>query len=70
MQGVIYGDIGTSVLYALPAVFYQTPSSVEEVYATTSLLLWVLTIAVMVKYVGIVMWVNDNGQGACHTLLP
>lgn len=61
-RGVIYGDIATSPLYAFGAVFYHTPDT-QEVYGAASLILWILTIAVMVKYVGIVLWVDDNGQG-------
>ena len=58
--GVVYGDIGTSPLYAFKESFAHvlqdgTPASVEEVLGIVSLVFWALMIVVTLKYIVIVM---------------
>jgi KUP system potassium uptake protein len=65
--GVIYGDIGTSPLYAYQSVFSAAPSS-EEVLSAASLFFWTLTLIVLFKYVGIVLRFDDNGEGGTFAL--
>ena len=69
--GVVYGDIGTSVLYALKEVFNSghvqfTP---ENVYGILSLFFWTLTTIVSVKYVVLVLRADNNGEGGLVAML-
>ena len=64
--GVIYGDIGTSPLYALQVAFSPTVGVEpvrEEVLGLLSLFIWTLTVIVTIKYVLIVMRANNKGEG-------
>ncbi|KIZ05369.1 Potassium transporter 1 [Monoraphidium neglectum] len=65
--GVIYGDIGTSPLYAYQSVFTAPPSR-EETLSAASLFFWTLTLIVLVKYVGIILRFDDNGEGGTFAL--
>jgi KUP system potassium uptake protein len=69
--GVVYGDIGTSPLYALKTCFTSAQVAVtpENVLGILSLIVWALVIVVCVKYVGIVMRVNHDGEGGILALL-
>lgn len=64
--GVIYGDIGTSPLYALQVAFGSaigmTPNR-EDVLGILSLFIWTLTVIVTIKYVLIVMRASNKGEG-------
>ena len=53
---------GTSPLYAYQAVFTAPPTR-AEVLAASSLFFWTLTLIVLVKYVGIIIRFDDNGEG-------
>ncbi|MDY0106783.1 MAG: KUP/HAK/KT family potassium transporter, partial [Giesbergeria sp.] len=54
--GVVYGDIGTSVLYALKEVFGSghVPFTPANIYGILSILFWTLTVIVSLKYVVLV----------------
>ncbi|XOT98410.1 KUP/HAK/KT family potassium transporter, partial [Alcaligenes pakistanensis] len=54
--GVVYGDIGTSPLYTMKVAFsgYGQPGA-EQVYGVLSLLFWLLTLVVSIKYVTVVL---------------
>ena len=69
--GVVYGDIGTSPLYTLKTCFTSAHVAVtpENVLGILSLLVWALVIVVCVKYVGIVMRVDHDGEGGILALL-
>jgi KUP system potassium uptake protein len=69
--GVVYGDIGTSPLYALKTCFTSAHVSVtpENVLGILSLIIWALVIVVCVKYVAVVMRVNHDGEGGILALL-
>jgi len=56
------GDIGTSPLYVYSTIFEQQPTE-EDVLCATSLIFWSITLVVMAKYVFIVLWADDNGEG-------
>jgi KUP system potassium uptake protein len=65
--GVVFGDIGTSPLYAERVIFTQhanaaTPT-VAGVYGVASLIFWALMIIVSIKYAGILMRVHNRGDG-------
>jgi len=70
--GVVYGDIGTSPLYAFkqffsPAVGLQ--ANLPHVLGSLSLMFWALLIVVTIKYVGFVMRADNNGEGGILSLL-
>jgi K+ transporter len=65
--GVVYGDIGTSPLYAFSSIF-DFPPSEEDVIGAVSLVLWSLTAIVSFKYALIVLQASDSGQGKADDL--
>src|SRR5688572_16572440 len=72
--GVVYGDIGTSPLYAMretiaAAAGHAGPVSRELVIGILSLLLWALVLTVTVKYVLILLEADNNGEGGSLTLV-
>ncbi len=69
--GVVYGDIGTSVLYALKEVFNSghVPFTVENIYGILSIFFWTLTTIVSVKYVVLVLRADNNGEGGLVAML-
>ena len=69
--GVVYGDIGTSVLYAMKEVFGSghvtfTP---DNIYGILSIFFWTLTIIVSVKYVALVLRADNHGEGGLVAML-
>ncbi len=66
--GVVFGDIGTSPLYALRACFGAGIPSVPTVLGTLSLIFWTLILVVSVKYVSIVMRIDNKGEGGILAL--
>ena len=60
--GVIFGDLGTSPMYIYPSTFDHPPSR-SDVMGALSLILWTLSLLALVKYVLIVLWANDDGEG-------
>ena len=72
--GVVYGDIGTSPLYAfreamLAAGGTQTQIARDDVLGILSLILWALTIIVTLKYVAILLRADNQGEGGTLSLL-
>jgi KUP system potassium uptake protein len=70
--GVVYGDIGTSPLYTVSQIFFgpsPIASTRSNVVGATSLILWVLTLSVTLKYVLLVLRANHEGQGGTFALL-
>ena len=65
--GVVYGDIGTSPLYAEQVIFTQHANAahptVAGVYGIVSLIFWALTIVVSIKYAGFLMRAHNRGDG-------
>jgi KUP system potassium uptake protein len=69
--GVVYGDIGTSVLYAMKEIFGSghvqfTP---QNIYGILSLIFWTLTVIVSVKYVALVLRADNEGEGGLVAML-
>ena len=69
--GVVYGDIGTSPLYALKEVFNHghvdfTP---ENMLGVLSLVFWTLTVIVSFKYVALILRADNNGEGGLIAML-
>ena len=72
--GVVYGDIGTSPLYALresvlAAVGPNAPASETVVLGILSLIIWALILVVTVKYVVILLRADNNGEGGTLALM-
>ncbi|MBS0611203.1 MAG: potassium transporter Kup [Proteobacteria bacterium] len=69
--GVVFGDIGTSPLYAFREVFAdgRVPLSQANVMAATSMFIWALIVVVALKYVGLVMRADNDGEGGMMALL-
>ena len=69
--GVVYGDIGTSVLYAFKEVFVSghVPITTNNILGVLSLFFWTLTIIVSLKYVVLIMRADNHGEGGLMALL-
>ncbi len=69
--GVVYGDIGTSVLYALKEVFGSghVPFTPDNVYGILSMIFWTLTVIVSLKYVVLVLRADNAGEGGLIAML-
>jgi len=69
--GVVYGDIGTSVLYAVKEVFGSghVPFTPENIYGILSIFFWTLTVIVSIKYVVLVLRADNNGEGGLVAML-
>jgi len=69
--GVVYGDIGTSVLYAVKEVFGSghVPFTPDNVYGILSIFFWTLTVIVSLKYVTLVLRADNNGEGGLVAML-
>jgi KUP system potassium uptake protein len=70
--GIVFGDIGTSPLYAFrqcfTSVLHIVPSH-DNVLGIVSLILWSLVLIVFVRYIGMVMKVSHDGEGGILALL-
>ena len=69
--GVVYGDIGTSVLYAMKEVFASghVPFTPDNIYGILSIFFWTLTVIVSIKYVGLVLRADNHGEGGLVAML-
>ncbi|MEO8119859.1 MAG: potassium transporter Kup [Rhodoferax sp.] len=69
--GVVYGDIGTSVLYAVKEVFGSghVPFTPDNVYGILSIFFWTLTVIISLKYVSLVLRADNNGEGGLVAML-
>ena len=69
--GVVYGDIGTSVLYAIKEIFGSghVPFTHENVYGVLSIVFWTLTVIVSLKYVVLVLRADNAGEGGLIAML-
>ena len=69
--GVVYGDIGTSPLYALQATLdprYHLQPNVTDLFGIVSLIFWSFVFVITVKYVFIVMRCDNDGEGGSLAL--
>lgn len=67
--GVVYGDIGTSVLYAFKECLHHGISTDRDVVSVLSLIIWTLFSIVSVKYLWQIMRADNQGEGGILTLL-
>lgn len=66
--GIIYGDIGTSPLYALRAVAGDRPVTEALVYGGVSCIFWTLVLQTTVKYVWLTLQADNQGEGGIFSL--
>jgi len=69
--GVVYGDIGTSPLYAFRESFhhsYGIPTSADNILGVLSLIFWALILVISVKYIAFVMRADNHGEGGILAL--
>ena len=69
--GVVYGDIGTSPLYALKEVFAsgRVPLTPENILGILSLVFWTLSVVVSLKYVVLILRADNHGEGGLIAML-
>lgn len=70
--GVVYGDIGTSPLYAVKECFHGMHAvslTEHNVLGVLSLVFWSLTLVVSIKYVGFILRADNKGEGGIYALL-
>ena len=70
--GIVYGDIGTSPLYAVKEIFggpHPVPLDADHILGTLSLVFWALIVVVSVKYVSFVMRADNRGEGGIMALM-
>ena len=69
--GVVYGDIGTSVLYAVKEVFGtgHVLFTHDNVLGILSIFFWTLTVIISLKYVTLVLRADNNGEGGLVAML-
>ncbi len=70
--GIVFGDIGTSPLYALRECFtghHPIPPTPENVLGILSLIFWALVLTISVKYLAIVLRADNRGEGGILALM-
>ena len=70
--GVVFGDIGTSPLYALKEIFnghHPIPLTPENILGLLSMVFWAIMVLVSIKYVAIIMRADNRGEGGSLALL-
>lgn len=69
--GVVYGDIGTSPLYALKEIFHggHVATSPANILGVLSLVFWTLTVIISLKYVLLILRADNNGEGGLIAML-
>src|SRR5579864_2642458 len=69
--GVVYGDIGTSPLYAINEIFFghgRATLSRMDILGAISLVLWSITLLIAVKYIIFVLKADNHGEGGVFAL--
>ncbi|XP_027350064.1 potassium transporter 5-like [Abrus precatorius] len=66
--GIVYGDIGTSPLYVYASTFPNKIKNNDDILGVLSLIIYTIVLIPMLKYVFIVLWANDNGNGGAFAL--
>jgi KUP system potassium uptake protein len=70
--GIVFGDIGTSPLYAVQTVFSIDNNAVSpapaDVYGVVSLIFWSVTVVVTIKYVSFILRADNDGEGGIMAL--
>lgn len=69
--GVVYGDIGTSPLYAINKIFFgsgEIALTPQNIYGGISLVIWAITLVVSLKYLVFVLRADNDGEGGVFAL--
>jgi KUP system potassium uptake protein len=66
--GVVFGDIGTSPLYAFKEAFHHLEVNKTNIYGACSLVFWSMLIVITIKYLLFVMRANNRGEGGILAL--
>lgn len=66
--GIIYGDIGTSPLYVMKAIFGNAPINTNLVLGAVSCVFWTLTLQTSIKYVWLTLQADNKGEGGIFSL--
>ena len=69
--GVVYGDIGTSPLYALKEIFHggHVAASPDNILGVLSLVFWTITVVISLKYVLLILRADNHGEGGLIAML-
>lgn len=67
--GVVYGDLGTSPLYAMRETLRDVPLTPINIFGTLSLIFWTLTLVISFKYLIILLRADNDGEGGILSLL-
>jgi KUP system potassium uptake protein len=71
--GIVFGDIGTSPLYAFSVMFgpgnYHIPITEANILGIISLVIWSITLVVSIKFVGFIMRADNEGEGGIMALI-
>jgi KUP system potassium uptake protein len=70
--GVVFGDIGTSPLYAMKEIFnghHPIPVTPENIFGILSMIFWSIMVLVSLKYVAVIMRADNKGEGGSLALL-
>jgi KUP system potassium uptake protein len=67
-MGLVFGDIGTSPIYALTAIFFLIPPTPQNIMGILSLIIWTLTTLVTVQYTWLAMHLGKQGEGGTIVL--
>ncbi len=67
-MGLVFGDIGTSPIYALTAIFLLIPPTPSNIMGILSLIIWTLTILVTIQYTWLAMHLGKHGEGGTIVL--
>ncbi|XP_057964336.1 potassium transporter 5-like [Malania oleifera] len=66
--GVVYGDIGTSPLYVFASTFPDGVNHSDDIIGVLSIIFYTITLLTLLKYVFIVLYANDSGDGGTFAL--
>jgi KUP system potassium uptake protein len=71
--GVVFGDVGTSPLYAFQAVFgrhgQHLATTTDNIHGILSLIIWSITLVVSIKYIAFIMRADNQGEGGIMALV-
>ncbi|MDO9035454.1 MAG: KUP/HAK/KT family potassium transporter [Methanoregula sp.] len=67
-MGLVFGDIGTSPIYALTAIFFIIPPTPQNIMGILSLIIWTLTTLVTIQYTYLAMHLGKKGEGGTIVL--
>jgi KUP system potassium uptake protein len=69
-MGIVFGDLGTSPLYAMRAILIGGRNNFNEllIYGSLSCIFWTLTLSTTIKYITIVLRADNKGEGGIFSL--